>query len=191
MADIDSPEEGSPHPTGSSAESRGRSSEGSSGASAAGERPGRRSWLLPVLALVLGLALGAGLMALVNGGDTTQSPIAEDGATPTTTTAPTTDATTPTVGIGDVVIPASCLQIADESQTLNRVLVDGVRAAQDLDASAMSRIVREFGRVQGQLAELSEDCRAGAGPVSPPVRTGAPSATSLSPETPPATTPAG
>jgi len=120
-------------------------------------RPG---WLLPLIALLSGLMLGAGIMAAIgaaNDGDA--NPLADP--TPSAGVEPSSAAPTP--GTDGVIVPASCLQIADEGRSLSDTLARGVSAAQDLNALSLSSVVRDVGATQARLDELSADCRAAAG----------------------------
>ncbi|WP_312721063.1 hypothetical protein [Mobilicoccus sp.] len=135
---------------------------GSTPASVRGEEPGSTMpWPLIIAALLLGLLLGAGITwaATHDGGDA-GAPQAEPTATSTTEPLPTPSTVTQTVN--QVAVPQSCLQIAEESRKLNDALAKGVVAARDLDASAMSGIVRDFGAQQERIQQLAEQCRTSA-----------------------------
>lgn len=137
------------------------------------------SALLPLLTFLIGAVLGGGLIWFATGGIDGESPLASGEPTPVPTATQTV-----TAEPDGVVIPGSCLRAADEAEQLTAVAVQGVEAARNLDAIAMSEVVREFGAAQERVSQMAEDCR---GAAQAPGATTAPA-----PEpTTPAETPAG
>lgn len=116
---------------------------------------GGMSGFVPVLTLLLGLVLGAGGMWFAAHSGAGVPGIA--GKDPSVT-APPTPGPAPTT-VNQVQVPASCLQIADESQQLSDVVSRGLLASKDLDAATLSGIVREFGDIQQSISSLAADCR--------------------------------
>ncbi len=113
------------------------------------------SWWLAAVTFVHGLALGAVGTGL--GGD-------DDGVagSPTgtqATTAPQADPS-PTPD-GDVTVPGACLVVADRAEQLSGLVSDAAVAAGELDAAALSGIVRQLEEAQAGLRVESAECRAG------------------------------
>ena len=116
-------------------------------------------WPAVLAALVVGLLLGSLLTWAATRSDVgehTAAPAAT--ATPTPTTTPVPAATT----AGAVVVPESCLKIADEAGLLNTAIGRGAAAVRDLDAASLSGIVRDVGARQERISALAEECRAAA-----------------------------
>ena len=119
----------------------------------------RTNWPAILGSLLLGLVLGSWITWAATRGDE-PPPQASPTTSPTAEVVPTPSAATQTAG--QVAVPQSCLQIAEESGRLNEALTRGVAAARDLDASAMSSIVRDFGAQQEKIQQLAEQCRQSA-----------------------------
>lgn len=132
-----------------------RTTSSSAGSSSYRSSGSAMSWFVPVLTLLLGLVLGAGGMWFAARSGTGIPGIA--GQSPSITASPTPGPTPTTVN--QVQVPASCLQIADESQRLSDVVSRGLVASRDLDAATLSGIVRELGEVQESIGSLATDCR--------------------------------
>lgn len=122
---------------------------------------GRQAWWIPAATFVVGLVLGGGVIAATQsggdaqaGGDTSSSPSASDSpSSPTDSPSPS--------GPADAVltVPGECLQIAEDSQEVLDLVNDAVAAARDLDASALSDVVREIQAGQESLNEQTTLCR--------------------------------
>jgi hypothetical protein len=113
------------------------------------------SWGVAAVTFVIGLVLGAVGTGLGGGDDdATGSPT----GTPATT-APQADPS-PTPG-GDVTIPGACLVVADRAEQLSGLVRDAAVAAGELDAAALSGIVRQLEEAQAGLQAQSAECRAG------------------------------
>ncbi|MCB1255419.1 MAG: hypothetical protein KDB39_19750 [Austwickia sp.] len=127
----------------------------------------RNSWALPLGALVVGLLLGGLGMYLARGSGT---PAATSTPAPTTVTvtasptapATTTPTTTPMTGAATaaVTVPPTCLRLADEASAMREVSEQAARAAQNLDATALSEAVRRLGEAQDRLNRTADQCRA-------------------------------
>ncbi|MDO5626974.1 MAG: hypothetical protein Q4G43_01515 [Mobilicoccus sp.] len=117
------------------------------------ERRSGGSPLLAIATFLLGAVLGGGIIWFATGGVTGDSPFAgeaEETPVPTMTVTASPDG---------VLIPASCLRAADEAQQVAQVAGQGLNAARDLDAIALSQVVREFAAAQERVAQMAEDCR--------------------------------
>ncbi|MDO5501391.1 MAG: hypothetical protein Q4F67_17115 [Propionibacteriaceae bacterium] len=112
--------------------------------------------LMPLATFLLGAVLGGGIIWFATGGVSGESPLAGE---PEETPVPTQTVTASPDG---VVIPGSCLRAAEEAQQVTDVAAEGLTAARDLDAIALSRVVREFASAQDRVAQMAEDCRQAA-----------------------------
>lgn len=130
-----------------------------------GDESGGRSsvwtWLLPALAFVAGVALGAVVVAVgASGGDDRQpdvsaSPTSEpDAGAEPTSTAPS-DAV--------VRVPAACLQAADAAEEAARQVDDLVEAVRVFDAGRLQELVDRFQELQPEVQRLADACREVAG----------------------------
>ncbi len=124
-------------------------------ASAAHDSPrGGMSWLIPALTFLVGLLLGAVVMGVSGNGDDVDvatSPVVAATASPSARP----DAT--------VTVPGSCLEVADSAEELGELVGDAAGAAQELDASGLSSIVRELQESQTGLEKKADACRSEAG----------------------------
>ena len=130
------------------------------GASTARPAPARRpgltrvSWLLAAATFLAGLLLGTVTAR--------QAGVGEEATGPPVPTAP---AASPTPGASlpadTVTVPASCLEVADSAEQLAGLVREAAEAAGQLDASALSAIVRRMEESQVRLDAQSSDCRAG------------------------------
>ncbi|MDN5767390.1 MAG: hypothetical protein L0H78_16430 [Humibacillus sp.] len=122
------------------------------------EPVGRQRWFIPVITFVVGLLLGGLVIWAVRSGDS-------GSATPDASTAPTVAATGPTSGstaaptTATVVVPAECLMVSEDASTLNDLVRRAVTAARDLDASALSTVVREIDTAQAALRQHADACK--------------------------------
>jgi hypothetical protein len=91
-------------------------------------------------------------------GDSTGPP-ADVASTPST--APTPGASgTALPATATVVVPAECLQVAQDSQALVDLTSQAASAARDLDAGRLSDVVRQIDEAQTTLRTHAEACRA-------------------------------
>lgn len=124
------------------------------------ERRSRRGWLLPLVALIIGIVLGGGGVGLVMNARQAPAPAP----------APTTAAPSPSGDVTPVNVPRACLRIADEAKVLQGLLDQAVTAARDLNASELSDLVRQIDEQQNALQTHAQVCRQGVQtpvPVSP------------------------
>ncbi len=137
---------------------------------------GRTWWLLPALTFLVGLVLGGVVIGALRSGDTsTTAP-----PTPSASSAvPDSSASTTTApAVATVVVPAECLQVADDSRGLVDLTQQAAAAVRDLDAAKLSDLVRQIDTAQTTLRQHADACRA----VEASIDTGAtPSETTLTP----------
>lgn len=152
----------------------GRPERSAPGAEGAGQRPagaatravvpsssgGGRFWLIPAATFLIGLLLGA-LVVGVSGSEDGSD--AAGGSPPSATQT----AVTPTVGpstrpAATVTVPGSCLDVADSTEALLGLVEEATAAAQDLNASELSSIVRQLQESQAGLQQQSSACRSAA-----------------------------
>ncbi len=119
---------------------------------------GRTWWLLPALTFLVGLVLGGIVIGAVRSGDSSTT------ATPTpsaTSTTPDPGASTTTApAVATVVVPAECLQVADDSRGLVDLTQQAAAAVRDLDAAKLSDLVRQIDTAQTTLRQHADACRA-------------------------------
>ncbi len=118
---------------------------------------GRWFWLVPAATFLAGVLL----TWLVLGAGDADSANNAAGPSPTSTSAgPATS--TPGAGGVTVTVPGSCLDVADSSQKVLALVRQAVQAARDLDASALSGIVRDLQAAQSDLQQQSTACQSSA-----------------------------
>lgn len=137
---------------------------GSRGASPSAEGPrssGRGlSWIIPAATFLVGLLLGGLVVAASTAGedDDVAGPVpsaTEPTGEPTTSPGSRPDAT--------VTVPGSCLDVAEGTEDLLGLVQEAATAAQELDASELSSIVRQLQDSQASLEEQSSACQSSAG----------------------------
>jgi flagellin-like hook-associated protein FlgL len=117
-----------------------------------------KTWLIPAVTFLVGLALGAVVVAVTaSGGD--DSPSA--GATPSGSPAPSVSAptVTPTPDVS-VTIPGPCIEVADDAQALLSLVDDAATAVRDLNASELSTILTQMQDAQTVLQDQVDQCQA-------------------------------
>jgi hypothetical protein len=117
------------------------------------------TWLLPALAFVAGVALGAVVVAVGTTADGDAGLLAGDDATPTPTATADDSAREDLI----VRVPAACLDAADAAEQAARRVDDVVRAVGDLDARRLQELVDEFQRLEPVARTFAEQCRSFAG----------------------------
>lgn len=117
------------------------------------------SWWIPAATFVVGLVLGGGVIAATTSGDdggtanaASTSPSASAGA-PVASDSPSTPAD------ATLTVPGECLKVAEDSQKVLDQVNDAVAAVRDLDASALSDVVREIQTSQETLTKQTAACR--------------------------------
>jgi hypothetical protein len=136
---------------------------------------GPRWWLIPAITFLVGLLLGGVVIGALRPG----TPDAAAGPTPSASATPTASNPTATgsPATATVVVPAECLELAKDSQSLVDLTQQAAAAARDLDAGRLSDVVRQIDTAQSTLRLHADACRA----VSASLDTGAtPSVTSSS-----------
>ncbi len=118
---------------------------------------GARFWLIPAVAFLLGVLLGAVVIGVTKAGDTGN---ARPAAASSTTPSPS-----PSAGVSadrTVTVPASCLAAADRAEQALGVVSDGVRAIRNLDAAAVRRVLTRLDQLQPAVRKQADQCRAAA-----------------------------
>ena len=110
-------------------------------------------WLLPVLAFLLGVLLGGGVIAAADIGSSD-----EPAAAATPSPAPAAEAS----GDRTVTVPASCADGLDRADAAIKAARDGVAAVGNLDTAALQRALDRLQTLQPQVTDLAAKCRAAA-----------------------------
>ncbi len=116
----------------------------------------RYGWLVPAVTFVLGLILGGVTIGLL------QTNTATTVAQPTASASPSpepTDSPSPSVSASEFTIPAECVQVAADAQTLLGLVDDSVAAIRDLDAAELSSIVSQLQTVSQQVRDQAATCQ--------------------------------
>lgn len=119
----------------------------------------RWSWLLPVLTFLVGLVLGGVVIFAGTSGD-------DDGAAASADASPSPGVVaTEDPDSTDLVVrvPQSCLDAADGALEASQQVDDAVAAVRDLDARRLQEIVDEVQRLQPDVRDQAERCRATTG----------------------------
>ena len=124
------------------------------------------TWLLPALAFVAGVALGAVVVAVGASGD-------DDDTVPGVTASSSPEASATPDGAGNVTatpsgdalvrVPASCLDAADGAERAARQVDDVAAAVREFDARRLQELVDEFQQLQPEVQRLADQCRSAAG----------------------------
>ncbi|MFG3441575.1 hypothetical protein ACGF0J_30400 [Nonomuraea sp. NPDC047897] len=107
------------------------------------------SWLVPVLTLLAGVALG-GVIASLG----TDGPSGEWGDEPGRTTAPRSPATTVPPG-RQVSVPGECLAALDRAEQAMETIRGGLRALADLDGPRLEGVIDELQRLEPEFQRLA------------------------------------
>ena len=119
---------------------------------------GARWWLIPAVTFVIGLLLGGVVVGALRSGS---AEVAGDASPSATATGPQPTSTgTGLPATATVVVPAECLDVARDSQTLVELTEQAASAARDLDAGRLSDVVRQIDEAQTTLRTHAEACRA-------------------------------
>lgn len=111
-------------------------------------------WLVPLVALVVGLLAGAGIYALASDDDTTTAEPTQAASTP----APTQTVTeTPEPDVS-VTIPGECVEVVDSAEQLLDLVDDAAQAVQDLSPSDLNDVLREMEDAQTELEAQIQAC---------------------------------
>lgn len=145
-----------------------------------GARPGdarpSRPWLVPLATFLVGLLLGAAVLALTRGGDTASTVATTDPTARVTVTASPAPTGSPTVAEPaatpsdvTVTVPAECLELAQDARDAGGLLEDAATAARDLDANRLADIVRKMQTARDDLDTGASACQnARGGPTTGP-----------------------
>ena len=128
---------------------------GTGGTGPAAGRSGNR-WVWPVVAFVLGALLGGVGIAAAMSGDDDEAPVAA--ASPSASPSPSL---APSVGPTDLLVrvPASCLDLSDESQSAFEDVDDVAAAVRSFNASRLQELVDRFQQVRPTIEALAAECR--------------------------------
>lgn len=119
------------------------------------------TWLLPALAFVAGVALGAVVVGVGASGDGDGT--AQVGASPTSEPSSGDQPTGTASSDALVRVPASCLQAADGAEEAAREVDDVVEAVRTFDARRLQELVDRFQQLQPEVQRLADQCRGAAG----------------------------
>jgi hypothetical protein len=125
--------------------------------------------VVPVVAFLVGIAVGALLLWAVMSGPTADSGTPA-GAAPTGTAsapgAPGAGESHPTPTQVAVTVPASCTELARDVGSAVALLDEAAGAARNVDASRLADLVRRMGEVRTTLEAEASRCRAAAASAS-------------------------
>lgn len=130
-----------------------------SGSQAADPRPSGRGnrlfVLVPALAFLVGLLLGAAVMWVgwPDSGDSTSDQPPEAPASTGLTSG------TASPGEGDVIVPAACIRVADTAEEMLGLVREGAQSLGDLDTQRLQSIIDELEQLDAQLRIDADDCR--------------------------------
>lgn len=136
---------------------------GPSASASSSTRPAWQRWsvLLPVLAFVAGLVLGASALAILRAGDTGAGlPQAAASPSQEPTAEPSPD---PSPGALRVTVPAPCVRAAEKAEVAYEVLDDAVAAARDFDARRLADVIDRAQVERAMTEELVEECEDAVG----------------------------
>ena len=141
----------------------------------------RAAYLVPAIALIAGLAIGGGFVALTGIGTsgTSADSSGSSGSSGQATSQGGTTPAGPTAGGPalsslaartsptdiEITVPAECVQLTNDSQALLDLVNQAVVAARDLDATRLSGLVSQLQQAQERLQRQTDACR-GAAPGS-------------------------
>lgn len=131
------------------------------GAQQPAKQPGRSrwTWLLPALAFLAGLALGAAVIAAGTAGDDDAgAPL----AAPTAEPSPTGQASPEPTDLV-VTVPAVCVEAAELAEDAARQVDDVAAAARDFDARRLQELVDTLQELRPELEDRAAQCRDLAG----------------------------
>lgn len=117
------------------------------------------SWWIPAATFVVGLVLGGGVIAATSSGDDAATTSAASPSPSTSASSPGVSASPSTPADATLTVPGECLQVAEDSQKVLDLVNDAVAAVRDLDASALSDVVREIQSSQDTLTKQTEACK--------------------------------
>lgn len=118
------------------------------------------AWLLPVAALLAGLLIGGGAVALVSSDDDSDRARALPSPSPSDAASPE-----PAPAGADVLIrvPAPCVRVAGDAETAVQGLDELAVAVRDFDARELQEILDRLQKLRPQVEALADQCRNAAG----------------------------
>jgi hypothetical protein len=129
---------------------------------------GRLTWLLPALTFVVGVVLGAVVVAAIDSGGGAGT--AADGSTAGpgggTTATPTPSAGAPKDTTATMTVPAACAALAGDARDAAGLLEQAATAARDLDAKALADVARRMQVARDRLTAQADACQGAAPSLS-------------------------
>ena len=123
-------------------------------------------WLVPALTFLIGLGLGAAVIA-VTGDDGAREGASPPAVSPSPTPTPGSPQPTTPTGDATIVIPAACIRTAEGAEQAAGLMRRAVEAARDLNAARLQEIVDQFESLQPEIQESAEACRVAAATALP------------------------
>jgi hypothetical protein len=121
---------------------------------------GRRFWMIPALTFLVGLLLGGAVVGASTAGDDEGS--TGQAARPTQS-APASTESPATRPAATVAVPGACLEVADSTDEVLRLIRQATESARDLNASQLSSVVRQLQQMHTDLSQQSAWCRSAVG----------------------------
>lgn len=115
-----------------------------------------RYWLFPALTFIIGLALGAVVIAV---GEPDISDSAGAAVAPPTAVASATPSAAGGPSDRTVTVPASCEQGLDRARTALSTVGDAVDALRALDTARLQQLLDQLQRARQEVDRLADQCR--------------------------------
>lgn len=143
--------------------------------------PRPAAWLIPAVALLVGVILGGVIIWVSTSSSRSGSGISTAIPTVTETVTPSNGTSSPGTA-ATLSVPAQCLQVADDSKAVVDLVNKSVTAVRDLDAAKLSDLVRQIQAAQETLQTNATSCQRATASL-PPALTSTTSPTSASTST--------
>jgi hypothetical protein len=119
----------------------------------------RMTWLLPALTFVVGVVLGAVVVAITSGSDGAEPTAGGSAATRVGGAGATPTPSPGASGDVSVTVPAECTALANDAQNAADLLNQAATAARDLDAKALADVARRMQDARDRLTKQADACR--------------------------------
>ncbi len=129
-------------------------------------KPRPAAWLIPAVALLVGVILGGVIIWVSTSSSRSGSGISTAIPTVTETVTPTNGTSSPGT-VATLSVPAECLQVADDSKAVVDLVQQSVTAARDLDAAKLSDLVRQIQAAQQTLQTHAASCQQASASLPP------------------------